>query len=447
VLTLTLVDAEQSHQIDTRIVRGERTNTIALRDGAVRQIANMLDLRIQPKHVGSPQAVGDMRLGAEQFYTSGLGHLQRSYDTANIESAIEQFQRAIDLDDSYALAHAGLCEAQLRLYERTSAPGAIHRAKANCESALRLNDQLPEVLIALGNVQIAAGEYPDAIKTFDGALALDAANADAMLGLARSYGFTGRNAEAVATYERNIRLRSADWRSYHELGRFYFRLGNFEAALEPFRRVMELTPGSALGLLNVGATLHSLGRIEEARDLYERSLTIERRPTALANLCQLHYFQGRYSDAEALCLEAVELNGGDPAAWANLADVYDAMSDERFRDAYLRAASLAEEALQRNPEHWDLRSRLAHYYAGAGDAEKAWENLSQALTDNPVRTMTADDFLVFAETCARIGRHDDALDWTRRARGAGATVEEVQKRRWLRPLMDKTDEERERTTP
>jgi len=438
VLTLTLVDTVEGHQLDTAIVTGLRGNALAIQEGAVRRLANMLDLRIQPEHLGPETAASEAELGAAQFYTAGVGYLQRSDVTANIENAITQFQRAIELDEEYALAYAGLCEAQWRLHERISDPKPLVEAQADCEKALQLNDQLPEAQIALGNVRLSTGKHEEAIRSFNSALELDARNAEALSGLARVFGRMGRVEQALAAYDQSIGLRPADWRTHHQLGLFHHGRRDYEAAIKPFQAVVDLTPRSAQALLNLGAAYHGAGRLREAQALYERAVEIEPRPYALSNLAKIYFDEGAYPQAKDTLERAVSLKEHDFILWQELASAYEYVEDPRVAQTYLKAASLIEQALRVNPEREELYSLLAHCYAGADEQGQAKEWLAKAAARRGVADRK--ELLWNAKTSARLGNPDAAFDWLGAAQERGLPRQEIERelktRKWLRPLRD-----------
>lgn len=435
-LTLALVDAREGHQIGSVEVSGLRSNTLDLQDIAASRLANLMNLRIQPEHVGTDGAGRQVALGADQFYQTGMGYLARSDETSSISDAIRQFQRAIEEDAGYALAHAGLCDAKWRMFERQSDAKQLDEAIASCEKAVELNDQLPEIQISQGNVNFAQGNHQAALKNFQTALELEERNAEALLGLARVYGGMDRQQEALATYDQAIRRRPADWRMYHQLGSFHFRRENSEKAIESFQMVLDLTPDSAQAHQNLGAAFAQMGRFDEAREMFERSVVIEPLPPALANLAKLLLQSGRYPEAVTRYEEAVALKKNDFSLRGELAASYEYVDNPVSLDAYRDAADLVEKALRLNDKRLELFSVIAHYRAGAGDFEEAERWLAGIVA----RRDFADAKELFrnALTFARLDRKDEAFDWISAALKAGYPEKDLKRQLrtvpWLQPL-------------
>jgi len=434
-LVLTLVDAEQLRQLDTVMVNGTRANAFSLEDGAVTRLANLLNLRIQPNHVGLDRPATP---SAYEFYYRGRGYLLESHKTENLENAITMFERALVDDDEYALAYAGLGEAYWRMYDRTSDPKWIDLAVDICQKAIESDDELVEVHVTLGLVNGGTGKYEQAVQNFKTALELDPRNADAYVGLARIYGEMDRPDEAIATYHTAISLRPGDWRMYHQLGLFYFGRRDYESAIGPFQRVVDYTPGSAQGFLNLGAALHGAGHVDQAQAMYERSIEIESRPFALSNLAKIHFDAERYEEAKKYLEQAVRLKPYDFSLRGELAGAYEHLSDSRAPEQYLEAAELVKQALEVNPMRQELLSEIAHYYLGAGESDQAQAWLAKATA----RRAEAGGYemVVNALTCARLGRDDESFEWIAGARDRGFSEQDLKKKLksslWFMPLWN-----------
>ncbi|NEQ99584.1 MAG: tetratricopeptide repeat protein [Cyanothece sp. SIO2G6] len=99
-----------------------------------------------------------------------LGHIL--YELEHYETSYVSFQRAIDLQGTYALAWANVCAALNKLGEPQQALNA-------CDTSLQLNsdssDSVDEKTLALNNKAIALyslERYQDSIDTLDVALAI-----------------------------------------------------------------------------------------------------------------------------------------------------------------------------------------------------------------------------------------------------------------------------------
>jgi len=115
--------------------------------------------------------------------------------SGNLPAALEAFQKAVRAQPSYALAHNNLGEFYAhKRQELTTAQKHFYRA-------LELEPDYIVALNNLGHVNMASGNYAEAMKFFTRVIALDPKFVPAYGNLALIHSLNGRNAEAV----RNLR--------------------------------------------------------------------------------------------------------------------------------------------------------------------------------------------------------------------------------------------------
>ncbi len=263
---------------------------------------------------------GGTRVGAaHDLYLQARGHLQR-YDQAEpLERAVGLFQAALQLDPDYALAYAGLGEAQWQLYRLKREPQLAELARMAGERAVALNPLLAPVHVTLGTLRAGTGQAAESLADFDRALALDPGNADALRQKGQALEALGRAAEAEAAYQRAVELRPAYWGNSSYLGAYYWRTGRYAEAERAFQRVLVLTPDNARGLFNLGGLLHTVGRDEEAVRLLTRSLELRPSHAAASNMGTIQFARGRYAEAARAFEQALALDARDYRVWRNLA--------------------------------------------------------------------------------------------------------------------------------
>ena len=435
-LTINLIDpvhGELPRQIDGTVIDGVADKVTVLQDQAVFRVLEMLDVTLLPQ---ARQFVMAGSTGVPQAYDSylkGVGYIQGYEKRENIDRAISSFRTAIDRDTLYALAYAGLGEAYWRKYKETADPQWVHLALRYCGRAVGLNGFITAAHVTMGLVKNETGDPHGAVAQFERALALEPTSAAACRGLAAAYADMAKPAEAESTYHRAIALKPDYWGGYNELGQFYYRAGNYQGALAQFRRVVDLTPDNAFGYLNLGATYWGLGKMNEARGMFERSIKAEPNYRAFSNLSTVYYMEERYAEAAEMCEKALELNDTSYKTWATLGNAYYWAPGKRelSRDAYRRAAELAEEQRELKPNDAWLLTSLAGYYAVLGDKERALPLVEQALQADPENSRVA----YFAgHAYEQLGDRDKAIEWIGKALGAGYSKSDAQRDPWLQDL-------------
>lgn len=322
---------------------------------------------------------------AYDYYLRGLEYLRGTFSHETMISAAQLFSRAIELDENYAEAYAGLCDSYLNRYRLDKDPENFQAAQAACESAISLNSDALPVYLALGNLNSLSGKYDEAMKAFEEALALNPNSVAALDGVARIQERRHQPEAAEQTYLRAIQVQPNYWRGYLSMGSFLFASGRFAEAIPYYTRITELMPDNAQAFNALGAAHYMLGEYAVAADSWERSLLLEESALAYSNAGSALFFLGRYRDAVDKYQKSVELSPEDFESWGNLGDAYRFTDDlqDMAEPIYRNAIKLAESRLQVNPSDAITLSLTAHYYAVVGDKGTARRQMAHALSVAP----------------------------------------------------------------
>jgi tetratricopeptide (TPR) repeat protein len=150
------------------------------------------------------------------------------YFTRDYDRAIEQFQRALDLDPNFAEAHCRLGDAYTQ-------KGLYKQARAELEAALALSGRSPRFLAALG----------------------------------RSHAISGKRSEAARVLNELKELKSRQFVPSYSIALIYAGLGDRDRTLEWLRKACEEHPGDIV-FLNVDPALDSLHSDPRFQDLVRR---------------------------------------------------------------------------------------------------------------------------------------------------------------------------------
>src|SRR5262249_57937874 len=108
-------------------------------------------------------AHGTLAPEAQDFYLRALGYLQDYHKAENVNSAIELFQRALELDKKYALPYAGLGEAYWARYDETHEKQWLDKAMQACKESVNLAPDLENGHTCLGRVYMDIGRDEQAL--------------------------------------------------------------------------------------------------------------------------------------------------------------------------------------------------------------------------------------------------------------------------------------------
>lgn len=433
-LTLNLVDADNLRQINSSVIDVNASELSKLQDNSVVKLLEMLNLELNPKvekviHEGATTVPG-----AYDFYVQGRGYLLRYENDENIDFAIKLFQKAIEQDSLYALAHAALGESFWRKYMALKDTTYVGKAHKACEIAIKLNDQLAPVNVTMGIIHAGTGEYKEAIDYFNIALTQDPNNSEAYRGIAKAYESQGLLTEAELTYKRALELKPDYWGSYNALGVFYFRNSRYEEAISQFRQVTILTPDNYKGYNNLGGMLYLLERWGEAREMFDRSFKLRKSYSVASNLGTLYYIEGHYSEAARMYEAALEINDNHYQIWANLAAAYYWAPGEREKAEgyYKEAIKRAEIQKKTNPKDPDVIASLASFYADIDERTKSLKLINKSIEMAPGNVQI---MFQTGSTYERLGEREKALNWIGKALENGYSKSEIEHQPELKELI------------
>jgi tetratricopeptide (TPR) repeat protein len=134
----------------------------------------------------------------------------------SLDSAIENTQRSIDLDNGFADAHAMLAD----LYGRKIGYGGMltgmrlgPKAEAETKRALQLDPNDPRIYLVIGRRQLYSpkmfgGDVDEAIRSFQKSTKLDPHNDENFVWLAMAYAKKGESNSAKAAVDEALRLNN-----------------------------------------------------------------------------------------------------------------------------------------------------------------------------------------------------------------------------------------------
>lgn len=414
----SLVDTRSHRQLAADSITAAVADPFAVQDQVVNGALRMLDVVARPPEIQSLDAHGTQVPAAYSSYLQGRGYLQNYDKTENLDSAIGAFERALALDPNYALAYAGLGQAQWQKYQAGHDPKSVDSARQACERALSLNEQLAAAHVCMGQLESGTGEYEKAVNEFDRALAIEPTNDDAYRSLADAYESLGQPAKAEETCQRAIDLRPQYWAGYNWLGTFYYRDARYADAASMFSQVVALAPDSFRGYSNLGGVYYYQGRYTDAIAMLQRSISIRPSADAFSNLGNAHFYLRQYDDAVAAYEKAVQLTQNNYILWWNLADGYywDPAKRPQANQAYRKTISLANEALGVNPRDAYALGVVAYCHAMLGERKPAFDYLQRGLKlapqDSEMRFKAALIYNQFGDTA-------QTLSWLMKALAGG----------------------------
>lgn len=343
-------------------------------DGSMRAVwQTLLPLRVSPMRLQHKmvRAAADVVAAPSGFALESTGRdalrkvlvgrdfLDRARTPGNVRRALTEFESAIRLDEKYAAAYAGLCEALVVEHIRSGEMARLDEATGPCRQALTLEPDLPEARVAQTMLDRKRGRHADAMDHLQHVLEESPQHADAAMGMAEALlGAYARGEDDQALEAARELLRQAAraepgfWKIPYQQSRLSYMAGDLPTALQQLGQAEHLD-ANLLVLNNLGAMQYCTGDFAAAGDSFLRAGAQD--PDAFVGPGQMavvDYQLGRFDDAvegydSALQRQRESGAAEDHRLWGNYADALrHAGRLDQARQAYATAIALVERHLR-----------------------------------------------------------------------------------------------------
>ena len=431
-VTTNVVDAEKHKVLGSRVMTASIGDLSVLQDETWESVAEMVQVPVDKDTRNTVNDSNTKSSRAYDLYEQGIGYLQRG-NLADLDKAIDAFQKSAAEDPNYALALAGLGGAYATKYHDTKDPQWIKYAIDNGNRALALNPNLAPVRETMGKIYENTGKLDEALAEYRRAVELNSLSIIASYHIGKIYMLQGKYGEAEAGYKRVIDRMPSFWLGYSGLGELYFSQGKFREAAEQFQKMIDRMPDNPLGYEDLGAAYAQMGKYDKAIEVFKKGLSIKPSPEVWSNLGGVYMFVGDNAKAVDAMSKAVELNPHDHTLWRNLADSYRKVPSlaDRANPTYEKALAAAQEQLKANPNDKDALSGVALYEAHLGNKAEAQKYIAKATQQAP-----NDSDVLFTAALAYeiIGDREKAIAELQKSLGAGFSLEDVKREPELQAL-------------
>jgi serine/threonine protein kinase/Flp pilus assembly protein TadD len=280
-ITAQLIDVESDTQLWAETYKGKLADVFDIQEQVSKQIVDALMVKLTPtekvvlskRSTVDPEAF-DCNLRARNF----LYRRTRN----DVQIAIQLFQKAIELDQRYAAAYAGLGEAYATLYQVFERKDLwLDKALETSLKALMYDSSSSEAYASLGLAYFHKKEFEEAVTASKKAIELDPNNYIGYWILGRNYHTRDRDDEAAEMFEKVVSINPDFYTAYNDLQLSYEKLGKkekvnqtLETALQFYPRYLSQYPDDARGHMFHATLLVQVGKIQEAKDEGTKALKL-----------------------------------------------------------------------------------------------------------------------------------------------------------------------------
>lgn len=372
----------------------------------------------------------------------------RQFRQNNFRGAIENYAQAIALAPNVGyprfwkgLAHVRLNEPDMALPEFDAAiangynkPLDVYgtrwriyyqrkdydKALADVRSALQLQPENQEFVLAEGDIAFAKGSFAEALTAYRKYVAKNPANAEVHLNIARSHqaldNFTEQTAaaeeairrgtrsladahmiigdgyegqmkfpEAVEAYKRAVLARPDAYEPYRRLAEGYRALAKFDDAIETSRKALRLFPSDGAIYSDISWYYSLADRHQDAVDSAQAGIRYApESQMAYTNLCRAYNDLNRRDLALSACNNALRIKPNDGESLFYLARATKALGKNAEAAQLTKRAVIGlEEFARANPTYSDAYYLLGNAYYDDGQRQKALDAYERCLALSP----------------------------------------------------------------
>ena len=266
-ISAQLIDPPTGYHLWAERYDRDLTDIFALQDEITEKIVAALEVKLTEGEQEQVARRYTENLEAYDYFLRGRAY-QASATNEDNARAREMFERAIELDPTFAGAYAQLSYSHFRdwRYQWSKDPQALEWALEAAQKAVALDDSLPLAYMYLGWAYVWKKQYEQAIAEAERAIALDPNFAEGYVRLGQILNLAGRPEEGINMVKKAMSL-DPHYPPYYLffLGYCYYVMGQYEEAIAALKRSLARNPDHFSPHRALAVIFGELGRKEEAR--------------------------------------------------------------------------------------------------------------------------------------------------------------------------------------
>lgn len=267
-----------------------------------------------------------------------------------LDAAEEQFNKALELDPTNAVAHAGkalvlmnrLTSSNMTI--RAQRDSILKQAENECRMALQKDPYSPEAHYQLAQSLREQGRLDESAKEYNEAIKSDPKYSEAYSGLGMLKLSQNSLGEAEGAFKQAIQCNSGNSTAHYGLGKTYLKMNNVDAAIKELNTALYQNPNSFPAHQAMGECYQAQGNTNAAIAEYHKSTLIKPE---------------------------------NPEVYLHISDIRENRGDLELSISELRGA------LELMPDNPDIRQRIADESLTLGKLDDAIRDYEKVMQTNP----------------------------------------------------------------
>jgi TolB-like protein/Flp pilus assembly protein TadD len=306
-----LIDSKDGTHMMSQTYDRDLSDVLKMQDEIAATLVRALQIEVSTADsIASRPALRNTE--AYTLYLQGR-HAYDRFDQEGFEQAANYFQRALELDPSFAAAAAELASTYSALGEWGFIQPAIasEQARNFAKRAISLAPNLAIAHAVLGKIHdVYDWDWPAADREIREALALAPNDAIILLMAARQSLIIGRWEDALKLLNASLEQDPLDPGGYVQLNWIQVRRGRLAEAEAAVRRTLEISPTFSYAHYYLGVTLLARGQREAALTEFQKETADGGR---LGGSAMAYFALGRKADSDVALAQLVKLQASDNA--------------------------------------------------------------------------------------------------------------------------------------
>lgn len=329
-ITVELVDARTNKSLWGEQYERKLSELLTTQREIVAEIVGKLQLKLSGESEQKLAKKYTENDEAYQLYLQGRYEWNK-FSVDGLNKSILLFERAIQIDPTFALAYSGMADSYVNLgVDYVSPNDTMPKARVAAMQAIALDNSLAEAYTSLGSYKMFfEWDTAGAEEAYRKAISLDPTYANARHFYSHCLQFSGKETEAIREMKKALELEPLSLVNNAELGWSYYLANQNDAAIEQLRKTIAIDPNFAYSYFVLGlahaATGNQTGAITAFRDGQKLSPDWVELEAALA---YTHALAGNRDEARASLAKVLDAAAERYVNPVPIAAVYSALGDK-----------------------------------------------------------------------------------------------------------------------